>query len=164
MGVMRVLGSPVVVALGAVSLAGTSYAQSASMTFFVTSAGPGEGKTFVASNLAIAFAQAGRRVLLIDADLRRPSVHTIFGVSNALGLMHALFQDLDAANGHAPEAAPAGRRPDGMSIATTGMPEEFTSAITDSIKPDTGAFSPVPKMASTISVQSLSSEKCSSHA
>ena len=49
-------------------------------------------------------------------------------------------------------------------MATTGMPDAFTSAITDSIRPETGAFSPVPKIASTISVQSLTSEKCSSHA
>ena len=48
--------------------------------------------------------------------------------------------------------------------ATTGMPEPLTSATTVSISPDSGAFSPVPKIASTISVQSLISEKCSSHA
>ena len=56
----------------------------------VTSASSGEGKTFVASNLAIALAQAGRRVLLVDADLRRPAVHRVFGVSNTLGLVDAL--------------------------------------------------------------------------
>src|SRR5471032_1238691 len=54
--------------------------------------------------------------------------------------------------------------PDGRSIATTGMPDALTSAMTDSMRPETGALSPVPKMASTISVQSLTSEKCSSHA
>ena len=45
----------------------------------ITSTGPGEGKTTVASNLAIGFAQAGQRVLLIDADMRRPRVHEVFG-------------------------------------------------------------------------------------
>ncbi len=55
-------------------------------------------------------------------------------------------------------------RPDGRSIATIGMPDALTSVMTDSMKPDTGAFNPVPKIASTISVQSLTSEKCSSHA
>jgi non-specific protein-tyrosine kinase len=56
----------------------------------VTSASAGEGKTFVASNLAIALAQAGQRVLLVDADLRRPAMHRVFGVSNTLGLVDAL--------------------------------------------------------------------------
>ncbi len=55
-------------------------------------------------------------------------------------------------------------RPDGRSIATTGMPDALTSVTTDSMKPEMGALSPVPKMASTISVQSVTSEKCSSHA
>src|SRR5436190_6490301 len=61
-------------------------------------------------------------------------------------------------------SAESADRPDGRSIATTGIPEALTSAITDSMSPDTGAFRPVPKMASTMSVQSLTSEKCSSHA
>jgi Mrp family chromosome partitioning ATPase/capsular polysaccharide biosynthesis protein len=56
----------------------------------VTSPGSGEGKSFVASNLAVALAQSGKRVLLVDADLRRPAVHRIFGVSNTLGLVDAL--------------------------------------------------------------------------
>jgi hypothetical protein len=61
-------------------------------------------------------------------------------------------------------SAESADRPDGMSIDTTGMPDALTSATTDSIKPETGVCSPVPKIASTISVQSLTSEKCSSHA
>ena len=56
----------------------------------VTSAGPGEGKSLVASNLAIALAQADQRVLLIDADMRRPRVHEIFQTSQEPGLSNVL--------------------------------------------------------------------------
>ena len=53
----------------------------------VTSALPGEGKTFVASNLAVSFARSlNENVLLIDSDLRRPSVHKMFGYANEYGL------------------------------------------------------------------------------
>lgn len=59
-------------------------------TLVVTSAGPGEGKSLVASNLALALAQAGQRVLLIDADMRRPRVHDIFGGAQEPGLSNVL--------------------------------------------------------------------------
>ncbi|HWE53635.1 MAG TPA: polysaccharide biosynthesis tyrosine autokinase [Bryobacteraceae bacterium] len=52
----------------------------------VTSPGPGEGKTTVASNMAIAVAETGRKVLVIDADLRRPRMHAIFGIETNEGL------------------------------------------------------------------------------
>ncbi len=55
-------------------------------TLLVTSAVSGEGKTVTAANLAVVFAQAGRRVLLVDADLRKPGVHIIFDLPNAHGL------------------------------------------------------------------------------
>jgi polysaccharide biosynthesis transport protein len=58
----------------------------------VTSPGPGEGKTTIASNLAIALAEIGRRVLIIDADFRRPRVHKFFGVLNTWGLTDLLTE------------------------------------------------------------------------
>jgi capsular exopolysaccharide synthesis family protein len=59
-------------------------------TVVVTSGVEGEGKTFVAGNLAIAQAQAGRRVVLVDGNLRRPALHRWFGVPNTRGFSDAL--------------------------------------------------------------------------
>jgi capsular exopolysaccharide synthesis family protein len=56
----------------------------------VTSTGPGEGKTTVAGNLAVALAQAGQRVLLVDGDMRKPKVHVAFKESQTPGLSNVL--------------------------------------------------------------------------
>ena len=61
----------------------------------VTSAEPGEGKTATSCNLGVVFAQLGRRVLLLDADLRKPRMHKLFGVSNRLGLVNYLTGQVD---------------------------------------------------------------------
>jgi succinoglycan biosynthesis transport protein ExoP len=62
-------------------------------TLLVTSAIPGEGKTTTAANVAVVFAQAGRRTLLLDADFRKPGVHRIFDLPNAHGLSSLLRSD-----------------------------------------------------------------------
>jgi Mrp family chromosome partitioning ATPase len=56
----------------------------------ITSSKSGEGKSFVSANLAVAAVQVGRRVLLIDADMRRPRQHRIWGIPNLLGLSNIL--------------------------------------------------------------------------
>jgi polysaccharide biosynthesis transport protein len=61
-------------------------------TILVTSTQPGEGKTAVSLNLAITLAQIGRRILLVDADLRKPRLHKLLGVPNAQGLSNYLSE------------------------------------------------------------------------
>jgi polysaccharide biosynthesis transport protein len=56
----------------------------------ITSAGSGEGKSATSTNLAVVMAQLGRRVLLIDGDLRKPRLHEVFGISNRAGLVNIL--------------------------------------------------------------------------
>jgi len=61
-------------------------------TILVTSASPGEGKTTTVANFGIAAAQADARVCLVDSDMRRPSLHRLFGVPNTRGLTTALVE------------------------------------------------------------------------
>jgi capsular exopolysaccharide synthesis family protein len=56
------------------------------LTLLVTSSGPGEGKSTALANLAVAMADGERDVILVDADLRRPSQHELFGLPNERGL------------------------------------------------------------------------------
>ncbi|WP_413365665.1 CpsD/CapB family tyrosine-protein kinase [Lysinibacillus sp. 3P01SB] len=59
-------------------------------TILVTSSIPGEGKSTTAANLGVVFAQEEKRVLMIDADLRKPTLHYAFGVFNVIGLSSVL--------------------------------------------------------------------------
>jgi non-specific protein-tyrosine kinase len=67
-------------------------------TLLVTSAGAEEGKSTTLANLAVTIAQSGKRVILVDADLRRPTLHQVFGLKNSAGLSDMVRDDTILAN------------------------------------------------------------------
>ncbi len=71
-------------------------------TLLITSPVPGDGKTTLVSNLAIAMAQAGQRTLIVDADFRKPRQHTIFGLSQEPGLSNVLAGQIPSQEGIRP--------------------------------------------------------------
>lgn len=88
-------------------------AEDALTTVMVTSAVPGEGKTLTAVNLALTLSESyARRVIVIDADLRAPSVHTTLGIPNEAGLSDALRNT----DGH----LPIQQVTNGLSVMTAG--------------------------------------------
>jgi succinoglycan biosynthesis transport protein ExoP len=62
-------------------------------TILITSPGPGEGKTTVVHNLGIALAETGRKILLVDADFRRPHLHKAFHLSNDRSLIDLIYEE-----------------------------------------------------------------------
>ena len=64
-------------------------------SILITSSMSGEGKSFISANLAVAFAQAGVKVLIVDCDLRRGRQHKIFNIDNGQGLSNLLLDDVD---------------------------------------------------------------------
>ena len=74
-----------------------SSVENAIQTLLVTSSVDGEGKSDALANLAVTFAQSGNKTILVDADLRRPSQHTIWGVDN-VGLTTMMLDDASLAN------------------------------------------------------------------
>jgi capsular exopolysaccharide synthesis family protein len=92
--------------------------QTTARTLLVTSAEPGEGKSTIAANLAIAMAQLGKMVALIDGDLRLPVIHQLFALPNRTGLSTMLRRGVIL-----PEAFQSGLVP-GLQVLTSGpLPE-----------------------------------------
>jgi succinoglycan biosynthesis transport protein ExoP len=99
-------------------------------TIMFTSAGPREGKSTTAANLAIAFARAGRRVALVDLDLRRPILHAFFRTSRNPGFTDVVVERVSLEEAIRPVALPGhqsaqhtatnGSSPRGRSTATNG--------------------------------------------
>ena len=65
-------------------------------TLLATSTSPDEGKSTTIANLAVAMAQSEQRVVLVDCDLRRPTLHTLFGMANDVGLTNLILSQDDA--------------------------------------------------------------------
>ncbi|WP_138494606.1 CpsD/CapB family tyrosine-protein kinase [Paenibacillus pinistramenti] len=80
----------------------------------LTSANEGEGKTLLAANLAVSFAQEGKRVCIIDANLRKPALHKAYGLKNGNGLADYLMGSVEAEAVIRPGSTP------GLSIITGG--------------------------------------------
>ncbi|MBN2120526.1 MAG: polysaccharide biosynthesis tyrosine autokinase [Candidatus Omnitrophica bacterium] len=79
-------------------IAGLSLNKGEPLISIITSAKPGEGKTTTASFLGAALANGGKRVLLIDANLRKPALHKIFGLKQSPGLVESLLLDNENLN------------------------------------------------------------------
>jgi capsular exopolysaccharide synthesis family protein len=92
-----------------------------------TSAGPGEGKSTVAANYALVSAVNDRRVLLVDADLRHPRIHEIFGIPRSPGFTEVILSRLEPhALTQSIEGVP------GLHVLTAGMPVPRAGDITGS--------------------------------
>lgn len=90
----------------------------------ITSAAVAEGKSTTAANLAITTAQTDEKVLLVDCDLRKPSIHRAFNLPNAVGLTNVLAEDLDFHK--------ASKSINGLEILTSGTKPPDPSELLDS--------------------------------
>ncbi|MEK4385206.1 CpsD/CapB family tyrosine-protein kinase [Solibacillus sp. FSL W7-1464] len=83
-------------------------------TIVLTSSTPGEGKSTNSSNIAVVYAQAGKKVLLVDSDMRKPTAHHTFGIKNVNGLSTVLIRQ------HTIEEVVNKTDIEGLSLITSG--------------------------------------------
>ena len=99
----------------------------------ITSPSPGEGKTTVISNLAICLAEINRRVLLIDADMRKPRVHKIFDIANRRGLSD-LLRESGTIEQHGLAAFVSGTQIPGLFVLPSGSPTHSIPNLLHSVR------------------------------
>jgi capsular exopolysaccharide synthesis family protein len=97
-----------------------------SNAFLVTSPGPAEGKTTLISNLAVVMAETGRRVLLVDMDLRKPRLHHLFGVDPSRGFTDLITGDAPMDRATIEDYIQTTKVP-GVSILPSGTPLDIKS-------------------------------------
>jgi capsular exopolysaccharide synthesis family protein len=98
-------------------------------TILVANAGPAERKTTIAANLAIVSAQQGKKIILMDGDLKHPYLHSLFGVENKKGLVEILNGRLDIQN-----AVHTVENVTGMALITSGIAENGLTSWLDAEK------------------------------
>lgn len=91
-----------------------------SRAIVVTSPGPDEGKTVTACNLAITLAQDGRRILLVDSDLRRPKIHVAFGLKRSPGLTNILVEGREVEDVVTVPEDPDGKKLENLHVLCAG--------------------------------------------
>jgi polysaccharide biosynthesis transport protein len=105
------------------TLASILFTRSTPGVIVVTSPAPGEGKTTTVCNLGIALARIRKRVLVIDGDMRRPRLHTIFSLPDAFGLSDLLKHGYEISD----RAAPQPTTIPGLYVLTSGSPDPSPS-------------------------------------
>jgi len=97
-------------------------------TILITSSKKGEGKTTISMNLAVALAESGKKVLVMDTDLRRPAIHDFTGESRTPGIVEMFYDSAPLSNAIKPTAAP------GVFVLTAGRSIPNPSAVMQSEK------------------------------